>query len=91
MSTTKPQALKKPTLAATANKALSFAEGAAKAPASKTASSAGKRVFYAPEGHRRLTINLPEATHKKLRLMAVEQDSTVTEIILRLLAKELGD
>ena len=87
MSTTKPQALKKPTLAATANKALSFAEGAAKPPVSKTAS----RVFYAPEGHRRLTINLPEATHKKLRLMAVEQDSTVTEIILRLLATELGE
>ena len=47
MSTTNPPALKTPTLAATANKALSFAEGATKAPASKTASSAGKRSMSA--------------------------------------------
>lgn len=51
--------------------------------------TAEKRVFYAPEGYRRLTINLEEGLHKKLRLMAVEQDCTVTDIVVSLVAKEL--
>ena len=48
-----------------------------------------KRAFSAPEGYRRLTINLREELHKKLRLVAVEQDCTATEIIERLLIQEL--
>lgn len=48
-----------------------------------------RRVFFAPEGYRRLTINLPEALHKKLKLTAVKQDCTATKIIERLLVKEL--
>lgn len=77
--------LSKPTLNK-ASAALSFAE--AKAP---TAIRTGReaRVFNAPEGYRRLTINLPEDLHKKLRLAAVEGDCTATEIIERLLNKEL--
>ena len=55
-----------------------------------TANTAEKRVFYAPEGYRRLTINLEEGLHKKLRLMAVEQDCTVTDIVVSLVSKELN-
>ena len=90
MTSAKPQALKKPLLN-NADKALSFAEGASATTAKKSSGKADKRVFYAPEGYRRLTINLPESLHKKLRLAAVEQDCTATEIIERLLAKELGE
>lgn len=75
--------LGKPTLNKAAA-AVAFAESK-----SKTA-AADKRVFYAPEGYRRLTINLKEDFHKKLRLMAVEQDCTVTDIIVGLVSKELN-
>lgn len=47
------------------------------------------RVFHAPEGYRRLTINLPEEMHKKLKLVAVLRECTVTEIIETCLQKEL--
>jgi hypothetical protein len=73
--------LAKPTLA---NTALSFAE------ATQPVKASNNRVFHAPEGYRRLTINLPEEMHKKLRMAAIEQDCTATEIIERLLNKELS-
>jgi len=73
--------LAKPTLA---NTALSFAE------ATQPVKANNNRVFHAPEGYRRLTINLPEEMHKKLRMAAIEQDCTATEIIERLLNKELS-
>ena len=73
--------LAKPTLA---NTALSFAE------ATQPTKVSNNRVFHAPEGYRRLTINLPEEMHKKLRMAAIEQDCTATEIIERLLNKELS-
>ncbi len=41
------------------------------------------------QNRRRLTINLREDLHKKLRLAAVEQDCNATDIIERLLVKEL--
>lgn len=47
------------------------------------------RVFHAPAGHRRLTINLSEELHKKLKHQAVDQDTTATAIIEELLAKHL--
>jgi len=78
--------LSKPTLSK-ASAALSFAE--AKSPAA-IKSGRETRVFNAPEGYRRLTINLPEDLHKKLRLAAIEQDCTATEIIERLLNQELS-
>ncbi len=78
--------LSKPTLNK-ASAALSFAEAKASA-TSKNDRQA--RVFNAPDGYRRLTINLPEDLHKKLRLSAIEQDCTATEIIERLLTKDLG-
>ena len=73
----------------TAEAALAFAEAGA-VPATPEKQAADKRAFFAPEGYRRLTINLREDLHKKLRLAAVEQDCTATEIIERLLVKELG-
>lgn len=79
--------LSKPTLTpkAKAEAAVAFAEK----PSAKK--EAGKRTFFAPEGYRRLTVNLPEELHKKLRLAAIEQDCTATDIIERLLTRELGD
>ena len=47
------------------------------------------RVFTAPEGFRRLTINLPMDLHKKLKLSAVNRDVTATDIIINLLEEEL--
>lgn len=47
------------------------------------------RVFNAPDGYRRLTINLPEEMHKKLKMVAVLRDCTVTEIIENCLKTEL--
>ncbi len=78
--------LGKPTL----NKAAAAVAFAESKPEPAKASPADKRVFYAPEGYRRLTINLKEDFHKKLRLMAVEQDCTVTDIIVGLVSKELN-
>ena len=45
------------------------------------------KIFRAPEGYRRLTINLREDIHKKIRMKAIEQDCTVTDIITKLLEK----
>lgn len=74
--------LSKPTLSNKGAAALAFSEP------KKMASE--KRAFVAPEGHRRLTINLPEALHKKLRLAAIERDCNATDIIVELLSKELA-
>lgn len=84
----KPSTLIKPTLSTKSKSetALAFAEAGTQ----PKSAAAEKRSFFAPEGHRRLTINLPDPLHKKLRLAAVEQDCTATEIIERLLVKELG-
>lgn len=82
---TKPS-LSKPTLATNAAAVLAFAEGVTK----RNMPKVDKRVFYAPEGYRRLTVNLREDLHKQLRLAAIEQDCTSTEIVERLLKKELG-
>ena len=48
------------------------------------------RVFNAPEGYKRLTINLREEIHKQIKLMAIEEESTVTDIITQLLEKEIA-
>lgn len=71
----------KPTLNKAAT-AVAFAESKPDAPA-----AAEKRVFYAPEGYRRLTINIEESLHKKLRMMAVEEDCTITDILTKLVVK----
>jgi hypothetical protein len=49
------------------------------------------RVFRTPAGYRRLTINLAEDLHTALKVHAIEQDTTVTNIIERLVVGELTD
>ena len=48
------------------------------------------RIFHAPDGYKRLTINLREDIHKKIKLIAVQQESTVTDIISDFLEKEIA-
>ena len=55
--------------------------------ASKTASNT--RIFFAPEGDKRLTINLNAELHKKLKIAAIEQGITAGEIIEQLIKKYL--
>jgi hypothetical protein len=49
-----------------------------------------ERVFHAPEGYKRLTINLREDIHKQIKLIAVQEESTVTDIISKFLEKEIA-
>ena len=89
----KTTTLTKPTLGGKtkAEAVLAFAEaGAVPETTGAKQAAAEKRAFFAPEGYRRLTINLREDLHKKLRLAAVEQDCTATDIIMRLLVEELA-
>ena len=88
---TKPTTLSKPKLGSktTSDAALAFAEAVPETTATKQTAAAAKRSFFAPPGFRRLTINLREDLHKKLRIAAVEQDCNATDIIERLLVKEL--
>ncbi len=84
--------LMKPTIqsATKVSAALSFAEAASPPTLSKKRNpDLTTRIFHAPEGHRRLTINLPDSLHKKLKITAAERGCTATEIIESLLAKEL--
>lgn len=43
------------------------------------------RVFYAPAGDKRLTININEKLHKRLKIAAINQGKTAGEIIEELL------
>ena len=72
------------TVATTRAQALAFAEGGV----SKTQERVTK-IFHAPEGYKRLTINLREDIHKKIKMKAIEEDCTVTDIITKLLEKEV--
>ena len=76
--------LAKPTLDNKAQLADAFAKGS-------TVKSTAKvtKVFHASEGYRRLTINLREDIHKKIRMKAIEQDCTVTDIFAKLLEQEV--
>jgi len=85
----KTVSLTKPTLAPQSKSAAALAFADAPQPTSTSKTTAEKRAFFAPHGYRRLTINLREDLHKRLRLVAVEQDCTATEIIERLLIQEL--
>jgi hypothetical protein len=76
--------LAKPTLDNKAQMAEAFAKG------SPAKSAKVTKIFHAPEGYRRLTINLREDIHKKIRMKAIEQDCTVTDIITKLLEKEVN-
>lgn len=89
----KTTTLAKPKLASrtTAEAALAFAEaGATPDLAVKKQAASEKRAFFAPEGYRRLTINLPEELHKKLKQAALDADSTATRIIENMLLEKLS-
>lgn len=43
----------------------------------------------APPGMKRLTINLPEELHRKLRLKSIQDGTTATEMIVQLLEGRL--
>ena len=47
------------------------------------------RIFFAPEGDKRLTINLDAELHKKLKIAAIEQGITAGEIIENLIKNHL--
>lgn len=47
------------------------------------------RGQMAPAGMKRLTINLPEELHRKLRLRSVQEGTTATEMIVQLLKGRL--
>ena len=55
--------------------------------ASKLANNS--RIFFAPEGDKRLTINLNAELHKKLKIAAIELSSTAGDIIEQLIQKNL--
>lgn len=86
----KTASLTKPILATQSKSAAALAFADAPKATTTSQTVAEKRAFSAPEGYRRLTINLREDLHKKLRLVAVEKDCTATEIIERLLIQELN-
>lgn len=52
-------------------------------------SSGNTRIFFAPEGDKRLTINIKQELHKKLKIEAIEKGITVGEIIEQLVEKHL--
>jgi hypothetical protein len=76
--------LAKPTLDNKAQLADAFAKGS-----TAKASSKVTKIFHAPQGYRMLTINLREDIHKKIKMKAIEQDCTVTDIIAKLLEQEV--
>ena len=40
-----------------------------------------QRVFYAPEGDKRLTVNVSKELHLKLKMAAVMANTTIGELI----------
>jgi hypothetical protein len=66
---------------------LAFAEKEATSVATLVADHVIKKTKgqVAPPGMKRLTINLPEELHKKLRMKSVQDGTTATEIIVELL------
>jgi len=75
--------LTKPTLSKVSELATAFAETGTK-PTAET------RIFHAPEGYRRLTINITHELHKKLKQAALDADTTATDIVEKLLLEKLG-
>ena len=44
------------------------------------------RVFYAPDGDKRLTINIKKELHKRLKIAAVDNNTTAGELIESMIA-----
>ena len=89
--------IKKPNLKA--SEALAFAsesteiaqhkEAPKPSPKKPQRASENSRIFHAPEGDKRLTINIKEDLHKKLKIAAIEKDVTAGELIESLIQKHL--
>lgn len=82
MSKTTPT-LTKPALS-TAKAAQAFAE------ADSTKDAPRKIAWPAPEGYKRLTINMRLELHKRMKVAAAEEETTATAIIERLLEEYLA-
>lgn len=52
-------------------------------------SVAENRIFFAPAGDKRLTINIKENLHKKLKIKAIEENTTAGDILEKLIEKYL--
>ena len=52
-------------------------------------SSTNARIFSAPHGDKRLTINIKKELHKKLKIAAIENETSIGEIIERLVKNNL--
>lgn len=78
-------------IAKKAEQALQFAQEAEVSVTSRQVKSVVKRTQgrSAPDGYKRLTINLRKEVHKLLRLKALEQNTTATAIIERLLEENI--
>lgn len=48
-----------------------------------------KRIFFAPDGDKRLTINIKAELHKKLKIAAINNEMTAGELIEALIQKHL--
>lgn len=53
------------------------------------ASAGNTRIFFAPEGDKRLTINLKVDLHKRLKLAALDKGVTAGELIEQLIEQHL--
>lgn len=50
-----------------------------------------QRVFYAPEGDKRLTVNVSKELHLKLKMAAVMANTTIGELIEKFAKSKLDD
>ena len=95
---------KKPSINAVTDQALGFASPQIALQASESSpaiervrgstlrvTGAGKRAFVAPSEDRRLTINLRKDLHKKLKHLAVEQETNIGDILEKLIERHLGE
>jgi hypothetical protein len=91
----KPASISKPILAAEALKFAAESTDRLEADESKSKGkkiahrASGTRIFFAPEGDTRLTINIKTNLHKRLKIAAIEKGVTAGELIEELLEKNL--
>lgn len=75
--------------------ALSFAEGAGQRARRRSAKSepqkTGSRSGYVPEGDVRLTVNVREDLHLRLKVEAAHRRTTIGEIIEELIDAHVGE
>lgn len=60
-----------------------------KVPKNASKKNENSRIFFAPAGDTRLTINIDTELHKKLKIAAIENGSTAGDLIEQLIKKHL--